>query len=88
MANVNSAEAQNNVEKIAAQISELTVVEVCDLVKHLEEQYGVSAQAAVAAAPTTMTPDVELHLRFCIAIKGTLRLTVESGIDRHAESSI
>ena len=51
MANVNSAEAQNNVEKIAAQISELTVVEVCDLVKHLEEQYGVSAQAAVAAAP-------------------------------------
>lgn len=51
MENVSSAGAQNNVEKIAALISELSVVEVCDLVKHLEEQYGVSAQAAVAAAP-------------------------------------
>ena len=51
MENVSSANAQNNIEKIASLISELTVVEVCDLVKHLEEQYGVSAQAAVAAAP-------------------------------------
>ena len=48
---VSGANAQNNIEKIAALISELTVVEVCDLVKHLEEQYGVSAQAAVAVAP-------------------------------------
>lgn len=41
-----------NVDKIASMVSELTVVEVCDLVKRLEEEFGVSAQAAaVAVAP-------------------------------------
>lgn len=50
MGNEASANAQTNVDKIAGLISELTVVEVCDLVKHLEEAYGVSAQAAVAPA--------------------------------------
>lgn len=54
--NVSSANAQN-IEKIASLISELTVVEVCDLVKHLEEQYGVSAQAAVAVAPAAGAGD-------------------------------
>ncbi len=47
-----SAQAQTAIEKIALQIETLTVVEVCDLVKMLEEKFGVSAQAAaVAAAP-------------------------------------
>ena len=41
-----------NVDKIASMVSDLTVVEVCDLVKLLEEKFGVSAQAAaVAVAP-------------------------------------
>lgn len=51
MSEVNTAE--NNIDKLASMIGELTVVEVCDLVKMLEEKFGVSAQAsvAVAAAP-------------------------------------
>ena len=42
-----------NIEKIADQLSELTVLEAADLAKLLEEKWGVSAAApvAVAAAP-------------------------------------
>ncbi|MDR0850111.1 MAG: 50S ribosomal protein L7/L12 [Christensenellaceae bacterium] len=37
--------------KIVEEIKKLTIVEVADLVKKLEEEFGVSAAAAVAAAP-------------------------------------
>lgn len=47
---VTSAEAQTSVDTIAASISKLTVIEVVDLVKRLEEEYGVSAQAVAAVA--------------------------------------
>ena len=43
-----------DIEKITEDLSELTVLEVADLVKSLEEKWGVSAAApvaAVAAAP-------------------------------------
>lgn len=42
-----------DLEKIADQLSELTVLEAADLAKLLEEKWGVSAAApvAVAAAP-------------------------------------
>ena len=42
-----------DLEKLAEQLSELTVLEAADLVKQLEEKWGVSAAApvAVAAAP-------------------------------------
>lgn len=42
-----------NLEKIVEQLSELTVLEAAELVKSLEEKWGVSAAApvAVAAAP-------------------------------------
>ena len=43
-----------DIEKITEDLSELTVLEVADLVKALEEKWGVSAAApvaAVAAAP-------------------------------------
>ena len=36
---------------IKESLSQLTVMEVADLVKQLEEDWGVSAAAAVAAAP-------------------------------------
>ena len=38
--------------KIIDTISELSVVEIADLVKALEEKFGVSAAAQVTAAPT------------------------------------
>ena len=39
-----------NLEKIAEELSSLTVLEAADLAKMLEEKWGVSAAAAVAVA--------------------------------------
>jgi large subunit ribosomal protein L7/L12 len=38
-------------EDILNAVAEMSVMDVCDLVKMMEEKFGVSAQAAVAAAP-------------------------------------
>jgi large subunit ribosomal protein L7/L12 len=47
-----SAQAGNKVETITQAIEELSVIELSELVKALEEKFGVSAAAmAVAAAP-------------------------------------
>ena len=46
-----------DIEKIADQLSELTVMEAADLSKLLEEKWGVSAAAApvaVAASPAAL----------------------------------
>ena len=40
-----------NIEKVLEDISSMSVMEVCDLVKAMEEKFGVTAAAAVAAAP-------------------------------------
>jgi large subunit ribosomal protein L7/L12 len=40
----------SNIEKIADDLSKLTVLEAADLAKMLEERWGVSAAAAVAVA--------------------------------------
>ncbi|MDP2585678.1 MAG: 50S ribosomal protein L7/L12 [Candidatus Levybacteria bacterium] len=38
-------------EELLKQVEEMSVLELSDLVKALEEKFGVSAQAMVAAAP-------------------------------------
>ncbi|HEY8486904.1 MAG TPA: 50S ribosomal protein L7/L12, partial [Limnochordales bacterium] len=38
-------------EELIEAISQMTVLELAELVKALEEKFGVSAQAAVVAAP-------------------------------------
>lgn len=38
-------------DELIKQVEEMTVLELADLVKALEEKFGVSAQAMVAAAP-------------------------------------
>ena len=38
-------------QKLIQTVEELTVIELAELVKALQEKFGVSAQAAVAAAP-------------------------------------
>lgn len=43
--------ATEKVTNILEEIKELTVLELSDLVKALEEEFDVTAQAAVAAAP-------------------------------------
>ena len=40
----------DNLNKIVTEIEKLTVLEMADLVKALEEKFGVSAAAAVASA--------------------------------------
>jgi len=41
-----------DLEKLVAELSELTVLEAAELVKKLEEKWGVSAAAPVAVAAT------------------------------------
>ena len=43
--------ASEKVTNILEEIKELTVLELSDLVKAIEEEFDVTAQAAVAAAP-------------------------------------
>lgn len=45
-----------DIKKIAEELSKLTVLEAAELVKTLEEQWGVSAAAPVAVAAVGATP--------------------------------
>ena len=49
----NVVELDKDLEKLAGQLDELTILQASQLVKHLEDKWGVSAAApvAVAAAP-------------------------------------
>ena len=48
-----------DLNKIIDDLSSLTVVEAAELSKQLEEKWGVTAAAAVAAAPAVATPAEE-----------------------------
>lgn len=41
----------DKIQKIVDQVSDLSITEVADLVKSLEEKFGVTAAVSVAAAP-------------------------------------
>jgi large subunit ribosomal protein L7/L12 len=43
-------------DELIKQVEEMSVLELSDLVKALEEKFGVSAQAMVAAAPAAGAP--------------------------------
>ena len=63
-----------DLEKIVEQLSELSVLEAADLVKKLEEKWGVSAAAPVAmaaagAAPAAAAEAVEEKTEFDVMIK-------------------
>ena len=61
-----------DLEKIAEQLSGLTVLEAADLVKMLEEKWGVSAAApvAVAAGPAAAAAEpVEEKTEFDVVLK-------------------
>lgn len=46
-----------NTEEILESISNMTVMEIVDLISAMEEKFGVSAAAAVAAAPVAAAGD-------------------------------
>lgn len=60
--------------KIVDSLSELSVLEAADLVKLLEEKWGVSAAAPVAAAaaagPAAAAEEVEEQTEFDVVLKG------------------
>ena len=62
-----------DLEKIVEQLSELSVLEAAELVKKLEEKWGVSAAAPVAAAavagPAAAAEPVEEKTEFDVIIK-------------------
>ena len=62
-----------NIEKMADQLSELTVLEAAELVKLLEDRWGVSAAApvamAAAAGPAAAAEPVEEKTEFDVVIK-------------------
>jgi large subunit ribosomal protein L7/L12 len=63
-----------NLEKLAEQLSELSVLEAAELVKMLEEKWGVSAAAPVAmaaAGPAVAAEPVEEKTEFDVVIKDT-----------------
>ena len=64
-----------NLEKMAEQLSELSVLEAAELVKMLEEKWGVSAAAPVAMAaatgPAAAAEPVEEKSEFDVVIKDT-----------------
>jgi len=62
-----------DINKLVAQLSELTVLEAADLAKALEEKWGVSAAAAVAAAPAAAAaaaPAAEEKTEFDVILTG------------------
>ena len=59
-------------EEILETISNMTVLEVVDLISAMEEKFGVSAAAAVAAAPVAAAaaPVVEEKTEFDVVLTG------------------
>jgi len=59
------------IEKIVAEVEKLTVIELSDLVKAIEDKFGVSAAAAVSAGPAVAGPVVEEKSEFDVILKDT-----------------
>ncbi len=59
------------IEKIIAEVETLTVIELADLVKAIEEKFGVSAAAAVVAGPAAGAAVVEEKTEFNVVLKDT-----------------
>ena len=63
-----------DIKKLAEELSKLTVLEASELVKTLEEEWGVSAAAPVAvaaAAPDSAAEAVEEKTEFDVILKET-----------------
>lgn len=58
-------------EQILEAVANMSVMDVCDLVKMMEEKFGVSAAAAVAvAAPAAAAAAVEEKTEFNVVMTG------------------
>ena len=57
------------IEKLVEEIEKLTVIELADLVKAIEEKFGVSAAAAVVAAGPVAGAAAEEKTEFNVVLK-------------------
>lgn len=58
----------SNLDKIVEDLSKLTILEAADLVKMLEEKWGVTAAAAVVAGPAAGAAAVEEKTEFDVIL--------------------
>ena len=56
------------IQKIATEVEGLTVVEMAELAKYLEEKFGVSAQPVAAAVPSAAAAPVEEKTSFTVVL--------------------
>ena len=61
----------SDLNKIVDELSKLTVVEAAELSKQLEEKWGVTAAAPVAAAPAASAAPAEEKTEFTIFLAAT-----------------
>ena len=55
-------------EDIINAVAEMSVMQVVELIKAMEEKFGVSAAAAVAAGPAAAAPVVEEQTEFTVVL--------------------
>jgi len=73
-----AAKGGSTIEDILAKIESMTVLELSELVKALEDKFEVSAQAMVAAAPTAgAAPVVEEKTEFDVELKSAGQRKIE-----------
>ena len=62
------AELNEKVQKIATELESLTVIEMSELAKYLEEKFGVTAMAAAPAAGAAAAGPVEEKTSFTVVL--------------------
>jgi large subunit ribosomal protein L7/L12 len=55
-------------EEIINAVSEMSVMQIVELIKAMEEKFGVTAAAAVAAGPAAAAPAAEEQTEFTIVL--------------------
>ena len=69
-----------NLENLVEEIKKLTVMEVSDLVKKLEEEFGVSAAAQMVAGPAAGAPaaaaEEKTEFNVCLKEAGANKIAV------------
>ncbi|MFC1842135.1 50S ribosomal protein L7/L12 [Candidatus Dependentiae bacterium] len=73
--------ASNSFDKLIDEIGKMSVLDLADLVKALEDKFGVSAAMPVAAAPAAQAGAQEAEKEEKSAYKVTLKTAGEKKID-------
>lgn len=72
-----AAKGGSTIEDILAKVESMTVLELSELVKALEDKFEVSAQAMVSAAPAAAVAAVEEKTEFDVELKSAGQRKIE-----------